>query len=397
MNELIRWSAAHKGTYWYVAPFYNQAKKIVWQDPDMLSKYCPPTIWDRRNNSELYIPFPNGSILYVMGADKPDSLRGPNPKGVILDEYDDMKPEIWSAIIQPIMTANQNAWCWFMGTPKGRRDLYNKYQFGRTTNNWMASLLTVDDTQLISREALEEAKLSTTEDFFKQEYYCEFLEGAGAFFRRINENIWAGNLFAEKEGRYQIGVDLAKFHDWTVLTPFSLNTFKAGMPERFQQIDWPLQKARVEAMYYRFNKAMVVIDSTGAGEPIYDDLQRNRIQNITPFTFSERSREDLLRNLQLLINQDRVKIPNYEPLITELQSMQYQMGEITESRKPKIKIVVPESLHDDCIMSLALSVWNIPNNPLPVWKQQEKDILKQFDAHRNPERKKFLTGSPYLR
>ena len=348
----------------------------MWQDPEMLAKYCPPEIWNKRNNSELFIPFPNGSILYIMGADKPDSLRGPNPKGVILDEYDDMKPEIWSAIIQPILTANPEAWIWFVGTPKGRRDLYNKYQFARNAGNWMASLLTVDDTQLISREALDEAKLSTTEDFFKQEYYCEFLEGAGAFFRRISENIWEGNLYPETDGHYQIGCDLAKFHDWTVLTPFSLNSFKAGIPERFQQIDWPLQKARVEAMYYRFNKAMVRIDSTGAGEPIYDDLQRNRIQNIEPFVFTERSREDLLRNLQLLINQDKIKIPNYEPLVTELQSFQYQLGETG-----RIKIGAPESLHDDCVMSLALACWKLPNNPLPMFKHQQKELLSQFDAY----------------
>lgn len=94
-NELLRWANAVKGTYWYVAPFLGQAKKIVWQDPEMGAKYCPPEIWDKRNSSESYITFPNGSIIYMMGANDPQGLRGPNPRGVVLDEYDDMKPETW--------------------------------------------------------------------------------------------------------------------------------------------------------------------------------------------------------------------------------------------------------------------------------------------------------------
>ena len=110
INELFRWANAIKGTYWYVAPFLGQAKKIIWQDPEMGARYCPLEIWDKRNNSELTVTFPNGSIVYVMGADNPQSLRGPNPRGVVLDEYDDMRREVWSQIIQPIMTANPNAW-----------------------------------------------------------------------------------------------------------------------------------------------------------------------------------------------------------------------------------------------------------------------------------------------
>src|SRR4029077_12207586 len=42
LNELIRWANAIEGTYWYVAPFYGEAKETVWQDSQMLPKYCPP-------------------------------------------------------------------------------------------------------------------------------------------------------------------------------------------------------------------------------------------------------------------------------------------------------------------------------------------------------------------
>jgi hypothetical protein len=31
-----------------------------------------------------------------------------------------------------------------------------------------------------------------------------------------------------------------------------------------------------------------------------------------------------------------------------------------------LTVQVPDGLHDDCIMSLALSVWDIPQNPIHV-------------------------------
>ena len=370
INELIRWAAAVKGTYWYVAPFYNQAKKIVWQDPEMLPKYCPPEIWERRNNTELTIPFPNGSILYVLGADKPDSLRGPNPRGVILDECKDMKlGTIWGGIVQPIMMANPSAWCWFMGTIEGQDEFWQKYIYSRDSgnSNWFGFLLKASESGIISKEALEEAKKTTTQAFFSAEYECEPSANAAAFFRRVRENVWSGDLQPQHGGTYKIGADLAKYQDWTVITPFSLNTFKAGKQDRFNQVDWNLQKARIEATVARFNNATLTVDSTGVGDPIAEDL-RNRGISLDPeegFKFTESSKRQLLDNLAILLEQDKIKIPDDDGLIAELESMRYVM-KVNESGKNKITVEVPEGMTDDRIMSLALAVYGITEPISPV-------------------------------
>jgi hypothetical protein len=41
--------------------------------------------------------------------------------------------------------------------------------------------------------------------------------------------------------------------------------------------------------------------------------------------------------------------------------MKYEVGQTG-----KISLKVPDGMHDDCIMSLALAVWNLPQNPLPL-------------------------------
>jgi hypothetical protein len=60
-----------------------------------------------------------------------------------------------------------------------------------------------------------------------------------------------------------------------------------------------------------------------------------------------------------LLEQDRIKIPNDPILIAELKSMQYAL-----STAGNLTVQVPDGLHDDCIMSLALAVWDAPQNPI---------------------------------
>lgn len=393
--ELLRWANAIPGTYWYVAPYLSQAKKIIWQDPQMGQRYCPPEIWDNRNNSELYLKFPNGSVVYIMGADNPDSLRGPNPRGVVLDEFDDMKDDVWSGIIQPIMMANPNAWTWFVGTPKGRRGLFQKSQYaieqmriqeeGGKASEWYFNILKASLSGIIGPDQLAEAKLTTTEDFFKQEYECEFLEGAGTFFKGIEYVLWdakGDDAQIHPKKRYQIGIDWAKVNDYTVITPIDLTTFKVLRQERFNQIDYNLQKARAEASYLRHNKARVIMDHTGIGAPIFDDLS-TKIRGLEGYDFTEQSRKDLLENLKMKIEERTIRLPDDEILINELRSFQYQMTD-----RGKIRIACPDSQHDDTVMSLALAVWDLPRNRLEHIKDEEKAILKEFDFYRLRNKKK---------
>lgn len=181
-----------------------------------------------------------------------------------------------------------------------------------------------------------------------------------------------------ENGDFQLGVDLAKYNDWTVLTPFSLNTFIVYPQERFNQIDWNLQKARIEAMARRFNNALIWPDSTGLGDPIVEDLKARGLniggEDGRGFKFTEISRQNLLNNLAILLEQDKIKIPDDEGLIAELEAFQYTLTE-----NGKIKVKVPEGLHDDRVMSLALSVYGATTPVRP-------DIFTQSRVQQNRAR-----------
>jgi len=389
------------GTYFYIFPTYNQGRKVLWDGIDRggipLMDRFPDAIVSKRNESEMRIELKNGSAFQIIGCDNIDNIVGTNPVGVVFSEYPIGKAQAWD-FVRPILAEN-GGWAIFDYTPRGMNHGWKLYQQAKAEESWFYQLLTVDDTNAIDKATLEEEKRQMPEDLYYQEYYCKFIEDAGRFFRNIDFCIYDDHFepepsqrFAIDKGRtFRVGVDLAKYRDFTVLTPIDLTTFKVGPQESFNLIDYNVQKARIEAFHHKYNGAEITIDSTGVGEPIYDDLSE-RIKGVNAFHFTESSRKDLLTNLQVLIEQGIIKIPNDPVLIDELRSFQYELSDTG-----KVKVVVPEGLHDDRVFSLALAVWDLPSKPIPSKTFSEKMVVKNFDYYKKAGASKYFSGSKYLR
>ena len=358
-NFMVRCATQRVGTYFYFLPTYAQAKKVIWDNIDndgfKMLDHIPTQLVKGTNATELKIELVNGSVIQLIGADVfKQSGVGTNPIGVVFSEYSLCSPEAWN-FVSPILAAN-DGWAIFNFTPRGKNHAWELLQKAKDNPKWFTQVLTVDDTNVISKEILDEERGGNTEAFFNQEYYCAFTENAGQYFRRIRENTYDGEAVVEDSHEFQLGVDLAKYQDYTVLTPFDLNTFKAHGQERFNQIDWVLQKARIEASALRHNNARLKIDRSGVGDPVVEDLRARglNIGDDDAISFTEQVRSNLLNNLAILLEQDKIKIPNDEGLIAELESFQYTLTE-----RGKIKVMCPEGMHDDRVMSLALAVHGV--------------------------------------
>lgn len=363
-NYMIRKSLEKVGTYFYLLPSYTQAKKVIWDNIDndgfKMIDHIPKELIKNTNGTELKMELINGSIIQLIAADEfSKSAVGTNPLGVVFSEYSITTPEAWK-YVSPILAAN-GGWAIFNFTPRGMNHAWQLLQRARNNPKWFTQLLTVDDTKVFSPEVLEEEKSNNPQDFFEQEYYCKFIEGAGQFFKRIDQNLIEETDKPEPNHKYQMGVDLAKYQDYTVITIIDLNTFRILKQDRFNQIDWNLQKAKIEAIYHKFGQPLIYLDSTGLGDPIHDDLSKRGLR-VEGYKFNEGSRRDLLINLSMLIEQGKIKLPDNEILKSELGSFHYEL----RGESGKTKLVVPEGLHDDCVFSLALACWNLPANPLPL-------------------------------
>ena len=392
-NIIVKKACERVGTYYYFAPTFTQGKRIIWDGRDKdgvrFLDHIPETLIARKNETELKIELKNGSIIQIIGTEKIDSIVGTNPIGCVFTEYSLMRPDVWD-FIRPILAEN-DGWALFVFTPRGMNHGFKILQQAKQDERWFWQVLTIEDTKAISEETLRVEREQMPRDLYEQEYLCKFVEGAGQFFKNIDECVYYEPLIPDLNRRYQLGVDLAKYNDYTVITPFDLTTFRAGTGDRFNQIDYNLQKSRIELFWHKYGKAKVVMDSTGVGEPVYDDLKQ-KVRNLEPFHFTEQSRRDLLVNLQLLLETGKIRIPNDQILIDELRSFRYELTD-----RGKVRIVAPEGLHDDCVMSLALSVWNIPDRPTVVKSYSDAEDLKNFDFYRKKKGAEYFTGSRYLK
>ena len=170
-NHLQRDALQTKNSrYAFILPTYKMAKNVIWDIAKEYSKIIPKVEY---NEAELTIKYPNQSRITLYGADNPDSLRGIGLWGVVFDEYSQQPSNIFSEIIRPAL-ADHNGYAIWIGTPKGKNEFWKLYEKAKNEETWYSSHLTVDDTKIISKEELDDARKVMTEDEFLQEWYCSF-------------------------------------------------------------------------------------------------------------------------------------------------------------------------------------------------------------------------------
>lgn len=186
LNFTVVQAVQHPGLYWHLLPTYNQGRKIVW---DGRTKEGRPFLdaWPSQlvtsvNNTEMKIELSNGSIWQVVGTDNVDRLVGANPRGCVFSEYSLQDPRAWD-YIRPILAEN-GGWAIFIYTPRGRNHGYDLYKMAKNNPDWHCELLSVEDTNVVSKEILEAERLAgMPEEMIQQEFYCSFDAGlVGAYY-----------------------------------------------------------------------------------------------------------------------------------------------------------------------------------------------------------------------
>jgi len=66
----------------------------------------------------------------------------------VFDEYSQQPSNIFTEIIRPALADHEGYAIW-IGTPKGKNELYRLYLRGKSEEGWLSLLMTVDDTKLI--------------------------------------------------------------------------------------------------------------------------------------------------------------------------------------------------------------------------------------------------------
>jgi hypothetical protein len=177
----------------YVAPFLKQSKTVAWDYLRDAALRARPRGAIREG--ELRVDYANGGQVRLYGADNPDALRGIYLDGVVLDEYADMDPRLWSEVLRPAL-ADRGGWAVFIGTPRGRTEFYHTWTRAcADAQGWFALMLRASETGLIPASELELARRELSEEQYAQEFECSFDAAiAGAYYGTLMAN-------AERDGR----------------------------------------------------------------------------------------------------------------------------------------------------------------------------------------------------
>jgi hypothetical protein len=342
-----------------IEPAIRQGARVGWFAPiydDLMDNWrdvvhvLQPII-KSANASEHRIELITGGVIDMWSLHDRDSGRGRKYKRVVINEASKVKDlqYSWEYVIRAtLMDFGGDAW--IGGTPKG----FN--YFAALCNQWAeredgrAHHYTSYDNPHIPRQEIEDMRIgpgAIPDRVFRQEILAEFIAD-GSFFQNLDQCaiIESRSTPDLHNGHYICGgVDWAKSNDFTVITVGCRECNQIVDWERFNQIDYRMQRARLVAMHNKWNVEHWKVESNSIGEPNIEELQYSGLP-IIGFQTTATTKPPLIDALNLAFVQDGFKVPK------EFGD-EYRAYEII-SNSGRTRFGAPAGMHDDTVISTAL-------------------------------------------
>ena len=321
------------------------------------------------------------SYIDFRSVDTPENIEGfgydyafLNEAGIILrNEY------LWQNAIRPMLW-DYKCHTIAAGTPKGKGVFHELYQRGLDPQQPEFASLTFSsfDNPYLPRDTIMEDIKSMPQRVVDQEIYAQFLDDTGVVFRGVKAIATILNEWVEpKFGHiYVCGVDVAKLVDWTVITVYDRADNRQVCQLRFNGLEWPAIRGRIRDVSMRYNNALVYLDSTGVGEPTYDDLSREHVP-VEAIHFTNELKKQIIEKLSNWIELRRFRMFNDPYTINEFNSFTYDISEKTG----RVFYGAPVGFHDDVVIAHGLAIWAL--QPVALAESIEdmsiiqKDILRK--------------------
>ena len=210
----------------YVSPTFDQSKRNIWSLIKTLGGFgTPKSVIASVVENQGVIRLVNGRVIELKGADRPDTLRGVGLSYLVLDEYADMKPDVWEQVLAPTLTDVEGD-ALFIGTPDGKNHFYDLYQYALFGDKdgldpeWGAFTFCSINNPALNPKEIEMARKRMSSSNFKQEYEASFDASSGVVF---DEEMFRYMDEEPPEGTWYVSVDPAGFADMATTTQGKLN------------------------------------------------------------------------------------------------------------------------------------------------------------------------------
>jgi len=338
-----------------------KGKQVFWGAPthdtasigrEKFLELWSPVILSQRTHPQAEARLVSGGKILWRSFDREGAALGRGIDLAIIDEAARVKKRIVYEDLLPTL-ADTGGKCLAITTPRGRKSwVFDWYQRAKSGDPKYAVVHgpSTENPAPEIREFIETVRQEMPEHLFRQEFLAEFIEGEGAVFRNIRACATLPGWRDEPTpgARYIIGCDLAKHEDFTVLVAQDLSSGEFHGFERFHRIDWLQIIARVRAFAERWG-GTVWIDSTGVGDPVFDQLAAEGVP-LAPVKFSNESKAQLIVGLATSLERGEIAFPDDDLVVGELEAFAYE-----ELPSGRYRYSAPEGMHDDIVIAMALA------------------------------------------
>lgn len=348
----------------YFAPTYKMLAQF-WRDVrDLVAPIVAP---GGKSEQEHRLELVTGGVIEMWSLDNPDAPRGRKFARAIIDEAA-LIPELTetiNAVIRPTLMFFRGD-LWILSTPRGLNDFYRLYAMAGEKEDWARWHFTSYDNPHLAAEEIDGLKESIPERTFRQEIMAEFIEDGGFF-----QGIDAAAVVQEPEDPEKhkdhtmiAAVDWALTTDFTVVAVGCKECGKVVDWDRFNQMDYTYQRARVASMYRKWGCQGLLPERNSIGEPNIEMLIGDGLyilrgpDNLPGFNTTATTKPQLIQGLAGAIEHGGFKVPVIAA--DELRSF-----EVMTMASGHLQFRAPNGQHDDWVMALAL-LWHALTSARPL-------------------------------
>lgn len=357
------------------------------------------------------LKFSNGSVIEAVPTSEA-RIRGETVDLLILDESGIISDDIWDAAWGTTIAAQPAGRTIAAGTPWGGREHWYRSNFERGLKNPDDAVesftWTSYDSPLADRAALEDRKKALHSDKFRREYLAEWADETGSFLTSEELNACTVDYaFTTAStpwpytnqptgGKVYAGLDWG-MNDLNVLATVATLDDHGGLNDHRDQepiyfvphieghAQMPYQDFvdRIWQVGEHYHLRHVMSETNGVGGPATQMLNSTRKKRqhalqgaprVHPLHTSAHSKTKNYGQLKLLLQRRQLILPNYGPLLKELNNLQY-----TELQHGNLKIEVPAGIgHDDHADALSLAVGAITRKSRRVWRETHCNAIARY-------------------
>jgi len=317
-----------------------------------------------QEETKLSYIFEGGGALYSL-PNNPNTVRGFKADLIIIDEFahflNNTDKEMITAITPSISRGGEVI---FVSTPFGTKNMFYEYWHNKKDyEHFTINYKDCPDLQI------------NPDDFddltFQQEYNNQFLEDSDESefpFDLIRQCINPDLIYEDlqKNKIYFAGADIGRTTDLTALVVFEKqqNKYVLRMVKTMKNTPYVEQEKYFTYLLRNYTFEQFMIDETGIGNMLAENLRR-RFGFIQTITFNNENKQKMVTNLKLLMQKNRVMLPNDAIVINSIRMIKRKY---TSTGYLKFESDRDSELgHGDVFWAMALALYNVEQEKAGFW------------------------------